>query len=283
MQTYLDCYPCVLRQALEAARMAGATPSQEHEIILATLEILKSLPEGATPPAIGTEVHQIVRDITGNQDPYLIVKRESTGKALALLPDLYALLDQADDRLEAAIRLSIAGNIIDFGPNPDYDLWQVVTRVSRQAFAINDLPVLRKRLAEVESVLFLGDNAGETVFDRVLIETLEGDVTYVVRGGPVLNDATREDAEAAGIDQVAEVIDNGARVPGTILSKCNPEFQTRFREADLLLAKGMGNYETLSTVDAPIFFLLQVKCPIIGLDVGAKVQSIVVKKGNYAH
>ncbi len=283
MQTYLDCYPCVLRQALEAARMAGATPGQEHEIVLATLEILKSLPEGATPPAIGTEVHQIVREITGNQDPYLLVKRESTEKALALLPDLYALLDQADDRLEAAIRLSIAGNIIDFGPNPDYDLWQVVTRVSRQAFAINDLPVLRKRLAEVESVLFLGDNAGETVFDRVLIETLEGDVTYVVRGGPVLNDATREDAEAAGIDQVAEVIDNGARVPGTILSKCNPEFQARFRDADLILAKGMGNYETLSTVDAPIFFLLQVKCPIIGLDVGAKVQSIVVKKGNYAH
>jgi hypothetical protein len=279
MQTYLDCYPCVLRQALEAARMAGASDAQQRTIVLETLTILQSLPEGKTPPEISSQVHQKVRDLTGHDDPYREVKAAATRKALALLPKLRALVRNAADPLEAAIRISIAGNIIDLGPNPDYDLWEVVEKVLHQAFAINHLPALRQRLDSAKSILFLGDNTGETVFDRVLIETLNKPVTYVVRGGPVLNDAAMPDALAAGLDSVAEVIDNGARITGTVLSVCSESFQKRFNAADLILAKGMGNYESLSTVPAPIFFLLQVKCPMIGSDIGAPKGAIVVKAG----
>ena len=279
MQTYLDCYPCVLRQALEAARMAGASHAQEREVIQRTLDILKSLPSGASPPEIGSRVHHLVRELTANNDPYQDVKLASTRKALEMLPKLRALLENSEDRLETAVRISIAGNIIDFGPNRNYDLWGVVQRVMSQDFAINDMADLRKDLAASSSILFLGDNAGETVFDRLLIETLDVPVTYVVRGGPVLNDATIEDALAAGIEQVAEVVTNGARLPGTSLSKCSSDFVERFESANLILAKGMGNYETLSEVSAPIFFLLQVKCPIIGVDVGAPDGSIVLKRG----
>jgi len=279
MQTYVDCYPCFLRQAIEAARMANATPSQEWEIVLKALDTLGSLPKGATPPAIGTQVHQIVREITGSDDPYAEVKRKATEKALAMLPKLREILASSDDPLETAIRLSIAGNIMDFGPNPDYDLWDVIDKMLTQDFRINDLPILRHRLGSADSILFLGDNAGEHVFDKLLIEELSLPVTYVVRGGPVLNDVTLEDALAVGLDEVAEVVDNGARVPGTILSLCSQEFQERFESADLILAKGMGNYETLSEVPAPIFFLLQVKCPVIGRDLGAPVGSTVVRKG----
>lgn len=279
MEIYLDCYPCILRQAIEASRMAGATTSQQKAVVLETLEILSQLPDGVTPPEIGTHVHEKVRQITGNPDPYQSVKNEATQQALTMLPKLRAMIDDSDDPLETAIRLSIAGNIIDFGPNRDYDLWEVVERVLSMDLSINDLPSLRNRLEQVESVLFLADNAGETVFDRLLIETLPKPVTYVVRGGPVLNDATLEDAFAAGIDLVAEVLDNGAQIPGTILADCNPAFQERFRDAPLILAKGVGNYETLSAVKAPIFFLLQVKCPIIGLDVGVAAGSTVVKRG----
>lgn len=279
MRTYLDCYPCVLRQAIEAARMAGATPEQEKKIVWKTLDILKSMPEGETPPAIGARVHQVVRQVSGSADPYHTKKQEATEKALSMLPKLRSLLDASEDRLETAIRLSIAGNIIDFGPNKAYDLWEVVKRVLEQDFAINALPNLRKRLAAVDSVLFLGDNAGESVFDLLLIETLSKPVTYVVRGGPVLNDVTIEDARAAGIDHAADVIDNGAEVPGTILTECSPEFVERFKAADLILAKGMGNYETLSTEKAPIFFMMQVKCPVIGMDIGAPAGSIVLQEG----
>ena len=279
MQTYLDCYPCVLRQALEAARMAGASEAQERDVIQQTLEILKNLPSGASPPEIGSQVHHLVRELTANNDPYLAVKHASTRKALEMLPKLRSMLEKSEDRLETAVRISIAGNIIDFGPNRNYDLWEVVQRVMSQDFAINDMADLWKDLAASRSILFLGDNAGETVFDRLLIETLGVPVTYVVRGGPVLNDATIEDALAAGIDQVAEVVTNGARMPGTSLVKCSQEFVERFESADLILAKGMGNYETLSEVSAPIYFLLQVKCQIIGMDVGAPVGGTIVKRG----
>ncbi len=259
--------------------MAGAAPDQQRSILLETLEILRALPEGATPPEIGAKVHGLVREITGNDDPYKLVKQVSTEKALALLPKLRELVSAADDRLEAAIRVSIAGNIIDLGPNPDYDLWDVVLKVQRQPLAINDLFELKQHLETANSILYLADNAGETVFDRVLIENLDKPVTYVIKGGPVLNDATREDAVAVGLDEVAEIIDNGARIPGTVLAESSPAFQRIFKEADLILAKGMGNYETLSTVDAPIFFLLQVKCPVIGEDVGAPKGGVVIKRG----
>lgn len=280
MQTYLDCYPCVLRQALEAARMAGASDAQQRAVVRETLTILQSLPDGTTPPEIGSQIHQMVRELTGHDDPYHEAKAAATEKALALLPKLRALVRNAADPIETAVRISIAGNIIDLGPDPDYDLWETVEKVLHQPFAINHLPVLRQRLAQASGILYLGDNTGETVFDRVLIETLDKPVTYVVRGGPVLNDAAMPDALAAGLDSVAEVIDNGARITGTVLSTCSEAFRKRFEAAELILAKGMGNYETLSNVRAPIFFLLQVKCPVIGADIGAPKGAIVVKAGS---
>ena len=279
MQAYLDCYPCVLRQSIEAARMAGATPTQEREIVIEALRILQSLPENSTPPEISMHVHRATREITGNPDPYFQAKAESTRKAMGLMPRLREVLAEADDPLEAAVRLSIAGNIMDFGPNPQFDLWEVVQRVLEQPISLNDLDAFREKLSMVERELYLADNAGETVFDRLLIETLSPEVTYVVKGGPVLNDATHEDATAAGIDQVAEVVDNGTQITGTILDLCSLDFQERFEQAELIISKGMGNYETLSTVPGPIFFLMQVKCPVIGIDIGVPKGSIVVKQG----
>lgn len=278
MRTYFDCYPCLLRQSLEAARMAGASDDQVKTILHQTMDLLQAMPDGATPPEIGSEVHRLVRRLTGVEDPYREVKQAATDHALTLLPKLRALIDISDDPRDTSLRLSIAGNIIDFGPNPDYDLWEVVERLLREDFAIDDTQSLWTRLSKSESILFLADNAGETVFDRLFIETLNLPITYVVRGGPTLNDATVEDAKAAGIDRVAEILDNGARVPGTVLSECSEAFRERFWEADLILAKGMGNYETLSDVEAPVFFLMQVKCPVIGEDVGAPAGRAVVKQ-----
>ena len=279
MQTYLDCYPCFLRQSIEAARMAGATDAQQRDVVLGIMERLAQITPGTTPPEMGIEIHRLIREITGNPDPYQQVKHEATQKALRLLPKMRAKLNKSENKLETAIRLSIAGNIIDFGLNQTYDLWEEVERVLAQDFAINDIKLLCERLDEVDSILFLGDNAGETVFDRLLIETLLKPVTYVVRGGPVLNDATVDDVIAAGIDQVADVIDSGLQAPGTILARSSGAFQDVFSRAELIFSKGMGNYETLSTVKAPVFFLLQVKCPVIARDIHAPVGSTVVKKG----
>jgi uncharacterized protein with ATP-grasp and redox domains len=142
---------------------------------------------------------------------------------------------------------------------------------------IDDLPVLRAALERVDEVLYLADNAGETVFDRVLIETLPLPVRYVVKAGPVLNDATRAEAIAAGLDHVADIIDTGCDAMGAPLRLCSPAFRERFNRARLIIAKGQANYETLSGVDAPICFLLQAKCSIIAEDIAVPTGSVIIR------
>jgi uncharacterized protein with ATP-grasp and redox domains len=284
MRTYLDCYPCFLRQALDAARMAGAGAEQQKVVVDRVLDVLTQVEPSSTPPEIGYRVHRIVRQVVGNSDPYQAAKEAGTRQALALYPRLEALVAEASDSLEVAVRLSIAGNIIDLGPAQEYDLWSTVERVLAQPFAIDDGVALRDALREAARedhgrVLYLADNAGETVFDRLLIETLDVPVTYAVKGGPILNDATREDALAAGIGHVAEIVSTGSDAPGTILDQCSEEFRRLYEDAGLVVAKGQGNYETLSEEGLEVFFLLQAKCPIIARDVDVPVGGIVLKQG----
>ena len=282
MRTYLDCYPCFLRQALDAARMAGADEHQQKVVLDRVLDVLRQIELSNTPPEIGDRVHRIVRQEVGDGDPYRAAKESSTRQALALYPRLKTLVAEADDPLEVAVRLSIAGNIIDAGPNWEYDLWDTVERVLVQPFAIDNGSAFREALARVDRVLYLADNAGETVFDRVLIEALDIPVTYAVKGGPTLNDATREDALAAG-DQAAEVVSTGSDAPGTVLDRargraCSDEFRRLYDNAELVIAKGQANYETLSEEGPKVFCLLQTKCPVIARDVGVPVGSIVLSQ-----
>ena len=279
MKTYLDCYPCFLRQALEAARMAGAGERQQKAVLDRVLDVLGQIEPSSTPPEIGDQVHRIVRQEVSNSDPYRAAKEASTRQALALYPRLKSLLAEANNPLEVGVRLSIAGNIIDLAAFGEYDLWSTVERVLAQPFAINDGVALREALSGAGQVLYLADNAGETVFDRVLIEALDMPVIYAVKGGPILNDATRDDALAAGVDRVAEVTSTGSDAPGTILDRCSEEFRRLYDEAELIIAKGQANYETLSEESTKVFFLLQTKCPVIARDVGVPVGSIVLKQG----
>jgi uncharacterized protein with ATP-grasp and redox domains len=279
MQTYLDCYPCFLRQALQAVRFVGASDAQQKAVLDRVLDVLKEANLEATPPQVADRVHQIVRREVGDGDPYRSAKERSTREALALYPRLKALVAKAGDSMETAVRLAIAGNIIDFGAVAEYDLWGTVERVLAQPFAINDGAALREALAEADEVLYLADNAGETVFDRVLIETLTVPVVYAVKGGAAVNDALREDALAAGLDEVAMVVDNGASTMGTVLDRCSDEFRRRFAEARLVIAKGQANYETLSEEGPKVFFLLQAKCAVIARDVGVDVGSIILEQG----
>jgi len=279
MRTYLDCYPCFLRQALEAARLAGADESQQKVVLDRVFDVLKQIGSLSTPPEIGDRVHRIVRREVGDSDPYQAAKETSTRQALALYPRMKALLAEADDPLDVAVRLSIAGNIIDLGPDQEYDLWGTVERVLAQPFAVDDRGAFRETLSRAGQVLYLADNAGETVFDLALIRTLDVPVVYAVKGGPILNDATREDALAAGVDQVAEIVSTGSDAPGTILGRCSEEFRHLYDDAELGIAKGQANYETLSEEGPNVFFLLQTKGPGNARDGAGPVGSIVLKQG----
>lgn len=279
MDIYLDCYPCFLRQALRAARLAGGNKQQQFQLVNHTLSLLQSLQPGTSPPEIACRVHRLVREEISAVDPYADAKAESTRQALSMYSRLKALINSSEDPLDTAIRLSIAGNIIDLGVKDHHDdLWETVERVLSQPYAIDDASLLRAALQNVDHVLFLADNAGETVFDRLLIEMLDLPVTYVVKGHPVLNDATRTDALAAGLEPYATIVDNGSDAPGTIFEMCSDHFRRLYEAAPLVIAKGQANYETLSDAGERVFCLLQIKCPVIGEDIAAPMGGIVVRQ-----
>ncbi len=189
-------------------------------------------------------------------------------------------VETSENRLYTAAKIAIAGNIIDYGTGRDFDIsTEVFTLVDRE-LDIDDFDDFREALSRAKSVLYLGDNAGESVFDRILIEEIDAPVTFAVRDNPVLNDVTYEDAIASGIDKVAEIISSGTSAPGTVLRKCNDEFLELFRDADVVISKGQGNYEALSGIDRSIFFLLRAKCPVISADMGVHDGDILLKGMN---
>jgi damage-control phosphatase, subfamily I len=282
VKTYIECYPCFLRQAISAARYAGCSEDDQFVIMQQVLDALKERSPGETPPEIASVIHRIVRDHGNTPDPYQAEKQKATAKALKLYPELSRIVadTQSDKKLEIAMRISIAGNIIDLGVHASFDMEETLERVLHQPFAINHMDAFEDRLNQASSILFFGDNAGETVFDRVLIEHLPVPVTYIVKGSPVLNDATLDDAVMAGLDQCTTLISSGSDIPGTVLDQCSPDVRSLFDQATLVIAKGQGNYETLSEASEKVFNLLQVKCPVIARDIGAPVGSIVVKQVN---
>jgi damage-control phosphatase, subfamily I len=279
VRTYLDCYPCFLRQALDAARFAGASGEAQVQVIHETLKLLQTLDPSSTPPEVGDAIHRAVRERVAHSDPYHEVKRIATDEALRLRPWMRALIADAVDPFEQAIRIAIAGNIIDFGPSAGYDLKGALAEVTERPLAVNDLGALREALTRASSVLVIADNAGETVFDRALVEILDLDVTYAVKGAPVLNDATLEDAQAGGLDSCATLLSTGSDAPGTILHRTSAEFRRAYESAEVILAKGQANYETLSPGDPRVFFLLKAKCPVIARDLGVEPGSLIVNQG----
>jgi len=180
-----------------------------------------------------------------------------------------------------AIKVAIAGNIIDFGVNnrisSGFNIEEELEDTLEQDFAIFDYADFKDALKDVDEILYLADNTGEIVFDRVLIEELGKRVIYVVRDKPIINDATMEDALFCKMDKVARVISSGCDAPGTILRYCSKEFLTYYSRAKLIISKGQGNYETLSEEKKPVFFLLKTKCSIIANDLGCKTGDIILK------
>ncbi|HKJ69712.1 MAG TPA: ARMT1-like domain-containing protein [bacterium] len=281
MRTYLECYPCVLNQALEAAKFAQLDESDQRTILHQAMTLLQQMSPGVSPPVIGQYIHRMVRNFSGERDPYAGAKQQANQEALALLPSLRNALRTASDPLEIAVRYAIAGNIIDFGAqNDSMDIQQEITQADKAPFGRCHLEQFRDAVSLAGSILYIGDNAGEIVFDRLLVELLlqisDADITFAVRGSPILNDATIEDAQQVGLDDLVPVISNGSDAPGTIVTEVNDTVREHLTGADLIIAKGQGNYETLSHHAYPLFFLLKVKCPVIGRDMGVSVGQYVL-------
>ena len=277
MKTYLDCLPCFMQQALRAGKISTNDEKKLKNLLNSVGDMIKDIPMQNTPPETGDIIYKKITEITGVADPYKNIKKHSIDEALSLYPKLKKIVNNSDDKILTAIRFAIAGNVIDFGVNKEFNIADEVQQNLKKDFAIFDYDKFLQQLEKANTVLYIGDNAGESVFDKILIEELDKQVTFVVRDIPVINDATKEDAIASGIDDVAEIISSGTSAPGTILNLCSDDFLERFKNADLVISKGQGNYEGLSNVDRTVFFLLKAKCPIIANDVGVKENDIVLK------
>jgi uncharacterized protein with ATP-grasp and redox domains len=274
MKTALDCIPCFTRQALEAVRFVTDDTAIHERILRGVLREAAEMDLSQCPPAVGQRLHRKLRQLSGIADPYRVIKNRFNAMALEMMPDLEAEIENAADPLFRALRLAVAGNVIDLGVKGGIGEGEVRSAISNtltEPFH-GDIDDFRNAANKASNILYLADNAGEIVFDRLLIERLSpARVTLAVRGAPVLNDATREDAEVAGLGDLVEVIDNGSDAPGTILADCSEDFRLHFDAADLIIAKGQGNFETLSDEAANIYFLLKVKCPVIAAHVGLPV------------
>jgi len=282
MKLNLDCIPCFQRQALQAARFISKDEELHQKVLR---EVTKKLLESnwdSTPPELAHEVHKIVKSLT-NEDPYKEVKRESNDLVLKMYPVLKEKVKESRDPLRTAVRLAIAGNIIDFGPLQEFNLEKTVREVLKKKFAIDDYEKLKENLKEAETLLFFADNAGEIGFDRLLVETflkarkLEK-ISFVVKGGPIINDATIEDAVYMGLCDLPNIeflkLSNGEA--GTGPERSSQTVKRWMKKHDLVISKGQGNYEGLSEHNG-LFFMLMAKCPVIASDLGVKVGDIILK------
>jgi uncharacterized protein with ATP-grasp and redox domains len=289
MKVYLDCIPCLIRQALDTARLSTDDEKIQRMTLIQVMNFLINFfqnnpDEVPTPPHIAYHIYRIIKEVTKCEDPYHDIKVKYNEIALNMYPELKNIVENSSDPLLTAIRLAIAGNIIDFGATGgQFDLKATLKEVLTQEFAICHYNLFCKSLKNAKILLYLGDNAGEIVFDKILIEEIlkkyKSKIYYAVKSAPVINDVTIEDAEQVKMNEVAEVITTGCDAPGTILNLCSEEFLKIYNNADMIISKGQGNYETLSEEKKKnIFFLLKAKCAIIARHLKVKVGDIILKK-----
>lgn len=285
MKIHPDCRPCLLKQMETTARVAGVDEETVKKVARSTaLEMERVWDDDLSPPAVSAPLYHLAGQMCGVEDPFLSMKVRYTREALKLLPELERLVREALDPFDAAVRISIAGNVIDFGTgvhSEGIDLKETLAGSLEKSLFINNIPELKEMVSRARCVLYIGDNAGETVFDRPLLKMLAGsEVVYAAREGAIINDANVRDATLAGVHLHARLISSGCRAPGTILDECTPEFREVFDRADVVIAKGQGNFETLTEQpqDGRILMLFTVKCPVAADHVGADMGDMVVMK-----
>jgi uncharacterized protein with ATP-grasp and redox domains len=283
MKLNLDCIPCFQRQALQAVRFIKDDEKLQEKVLRDVVKALLASDWESTPPELAHQVHSIVRRVTNENDPYKYVKRESNDLILRMYPELKGTVKNSRDPLRTAVRLAIAGNIIDFGVAQKFNLEETIREVLKKRFAIDDYKKLKENLENAETLLFFVDNAGEIGLDKLLVETFLGTkklekIDFVVKGGPIINDATLEDAVYMGLNSLPNskflVISNGEA--GTGPKRSSQTVKRWIYEHDLVISKGHGNYEGLSEHNG-LFFLLMAKCPIIASDIGVEVADIIIK------
>jgi len=268
MKSKLDCIQCQLRQGIEIIKLSIPNNFNfQKKLLNEILEYFqKTAWESMTPVELMAPVYRHIALRTSIIDPFKNIKTNYNELAKKLVPELKVFLRQSENRLISAITIASRGNFLDASPGTNYDICKKLN----DSFAIWDFDKFSEMLQSCKNILYLGDNAGEVFFDRFLIEHLIShgkNIVYAVRGGPAMDDAMLEDAQYAELDKITRVITTGCDMMGVVWIYCSKEFKEEFGKADLIIAKGQGNFEGLTEEDVQgkerIFLLLQAKCRVI--------------------
>lgn len=274
------CFYCFAESFRKLIEKENLPLEKRNQFTREMAALYSSLGDQLSTTEFSRTLHHLLRTYTSNQDPYKEAKKWSNDLVLSMYPTLRERVLKSDNPFNTALRLSIAGNILDYAIGDTFDLDGNIEKVLNTHCAIDDSQTLKMALSKAETVLYLGDNAGEIVFDKLFIETImHPNLSYAVRGAPVINDVTMEDAKYVGMHQVADVISNGYDAPSTDLTHVSPDFLHVYNKADVIISKGQGNLEgLLGKTDKPVFFLLMVKCDKIAQELGVRRGDFVVKR-----
>lgn len=285
MRFYLDCIPCIMRYAVSTVRLATDNPEKQGNTIRQVLQELAKIDYENYAPAVMRTIEKIIKQECHCADPYKDMKKQFNQGMLELYPYLEKAVQESPNPFEQAIRYAASANIIDFGIINNLTLElakKTLAENARMPLRFNTAEELAEDVQKAQKILYLADNSGEIVVDKLLLSRLPREkITFAVKGSPICNDATMEDAEMAGITKLVRVIDTGYALPGTILEFCSPEFQQEFAEADLVIAKGQGNFETLSELkNKKIYFIFKAKCNVVTSYLNCDLNDIILKKSS---
>ena len=277
------CVECIINQSVKVAEALLASPSLADELTSTVKEMSSNFSFDDNPPEIASYVYEKMAQIANKNDLYDEVKELSTRKALSFVPLLKDKLLSSNNKLLTATKIAVAGNVIDLAAAVEFDLEEELTKVFDTEFAYNDFDLMQEKLSNAKTVLIIGDNVGEHIFDYMFIETLKElyphvKYSYMVRGNPIINDVTIKEALECGFDKLCELVDSGVNTPGFVYSRANSYSKELFESVDLVISKGMGNYECLSPSHRKnICFLLKVKCEVVASSLDREVGDIVCK------
>jgi len=284
MQIDEACVSCIINQSVKVADAINADTKLTKELTSTITTMSKEFSYENNPPEIAADVYEKMAQIANKTDLYDEIKALSTQKALSFVPLLTTRLTNAEDKLLVATKIAVAGNVIDLAAEVEFDLKEELHKIFDTEFAHNDFDAMKQELARAKKVVILGDNVGEHIFDYMFTQTLlslypNAEYAYFVRGNPIINDVTMKEAKEAAFDKLCELVDSGVNTPGFAYTRASSYAQELFDNADVVISKGMGNYECLSDAHrANIFFLLKVKCEVVASSLGKNVGDIICKQ-----
>ena len=271
------CVPCILKQAYNFTKLTGISDAEiQKQILFETMEQLQINKNIKTAPHFSIILQSIVCKHADVNKIYREIKSRNIRIAKKYINYLSHMIEASDDKLEMAVRASITGNTIDIAANPDFDIEKEINVITSNNINLDVLPKLKEDYKKAKNILFIGDNYEEALFDKLLIkELLPKEIVFAVRSNEILNDITLEDANNLEIDKLCRVIESGNVIAGIDLEECSDDFLDLYNSADMIIAKGQGNYETLFNAKRDIYFMFKVKCDVIaeicGFPVGTSV------------